>query len=107
MFLEKFGWAARSEGVFATGNSKEAAYYGNVYAIYPVDGYKYIWSPKVKDLYTHLDWDTEKDLDLSDEEIDELFQTYKTDDLQQAIDSRHEIMIKCSQYAAELVHKIG
>jgi hypothetical protein len=53
---EKFGWKPRSEGVFATSSYVEAHAYSNKnpHIIFPVDGFKYIWSPKITDAYTNI-----------------------------------------------------
>lgn len=50
-FRKRFGWAARSEGVFVTSNYKEAKSYGTPYIFFPIGRYDYIWSPKIADLY--------------------------------------------------------
>ena len=52
-FKKRFGWNARSEGIFCTGSIKEALDYGNTIGIiFPVDGFKYLWSHKIRDLYS-------------------------------------------------------
>jgi hypothetical protein len=54
-FKKKFGWKARSEGVFCV-RSKQIAYnYGNPYSVFPIGNYKYIYSNKIHDLYVHFD----------------------------------------------------
>jgi hypothetical protein len=53
-FKSKFGWKPRSEGVFASSSISQASMYGKVYHIFPVNGYKYIWSPDVYDLFSIL-----------------------------------------------------
>ncbi len=50
-FKDKFGWKSRSEGVFVTGDNKMTEIYGDTFIFYPVDGWKFIWSPDVNDLY--------------------------------------------------------
>lgn len=50
LFLEKFGWKARSEGVFVAGGDRTS--YGTPFFFFPVNGYKFIWSPAIFDLYT-------------------------------------------------------
>jgi hypothetical protein len=56
MFFKKFGWRARSEGVFATPSFDSCSYYGCRSMFFPVGQFKYVWSPDIKDLYGHLDW---------------------------------------------------
>lgn len=54
-FKKKFGWYARSEGLFCT-RSKTIAYnYGDLYSIYPIGNYKYLYSTKIDDLFAHFD----------------------------------------------------
>lgn len=54
-FKKKFGWKARTEGVFCSNDYTTASEYGSrIFAIYPFDGYKYIFDPKIEDLATHL-----------------------------------------------------
>ena len=56
LFQKKFGWGVRSEGVFVSSNWHTAHSYvrdnnGMVYRFFPVNGYKYVWSPKVDDFF--------------------------------------------------------
>lgn len=53
MFKEKFGWKVR-DGVAATPQTHTAETYGRVHIFFPVNGYKYVWSRKVKDLYRKI-----------------------------------------------------
>lgn len=57
-FESSFGWRARSEGVFCTGSISTARSYnrptGTAYVIFPKNGFKYIWSPEYKDLFTDV-----------------------------------------------------
>lgn len=50
-FKKKFGWKARSEGVFASSTPTGIETFGrNVYLMFPCNGYKYVWSPTIQDL---------------------------------------------------------
>lgn len=52
-FLNRFGWRVRSNGVFCSGSIKVANEYGTTRGIiFPADGFKYIWSRKIEDLYS-------------------------------------------------------
>ena len=53
-FEEVFEWRARSEGVFTTANRGDAGVYGEPYIFFPVNGFEYVWSPDVKDLYVYM-----------------------------------------------------
>lgn len=117
LFLERTGWRARSQGIFATGNEVSAGYYGTVYIIYPADGYRYLWSPEVSDLYTDTNqfemktgkYRYRQEMDRfipKDEEMEnhfrEIIKTYKNDELVEGIRSGNEIMIKCDRYACAI-----
>lgn len=52
VFFYKFGWKPRAEGVFTSPSCTTAAGYGAPYVFLPVNGYKYLWSPKYGDLYS-------------------------------------------------------
>ena len=54
LFKKRFGWKPRSEGVFATFNYHIANEYGNPYLFFPIGEYKYIFSPKIEDLFTYV-----------------------------------------------------
>lgn len=51
LFFKVFKWKPRSQGVFAVANYGIAHSYGNAYAFFPVNGYKYVWSMRIDDLY--------------------------------------------------------
>lgn len=116
LFLKKFGWKARSEGVFAVAvKNDKVGYFGSYYPMFPVGDYHYVWSPKVTDLYTTIS-DEVNDFDVRDwrhltefpEEnkrfkaaIDKLMRTYKDNNLKAYLNSQppeREIMIKCEAY---------
>jgi len=51
-FYSKFGWHARSQGVFATSKSSTASSYGSAYIFFPTGHYEYIWSTQIEDLFS-------------------------------------------------------
>jgi hypothetical protein len=61
LFYDRFGFNARSNAIFCTGNVKQAKHYGNVYMIFPVGKYKLVYSNNIPDLYTEIDDDAELD----------------------------------------------
>ena len=111
VFYKSFGWKPRSEGVFAISSVTDAGYYAHhVYSdiliFIPFDGFKFIWSPDIVDLYNYLAtkqmvddfnkikyWDEE-----SKEMLDKVLDKYRNDNLRGAMTSLHEIMFKCSKY---------
>lgn len=50
-FKKKFGWKARSEGVFTTASEYITGQYGKSYLFFPIGKYKYVYSLKIRDLY--------------------------------------------------------
>jgi len=68
LFKKKFGWYARSSGIFATSKMDDAEEYGKAFLFFPIGKYKYIWSPKIGDLYTKID-----NYKLSLEDVEERF----------------------------------
>jgi hypothetical protein len=54
-FKKKFGWNVRSEGVFTAKNKRIANNYGVPHAFFPIGDYKYVYSNKAGDLYTHFE----------------------------------------------------
>jgi hypothetical protein len=56
LFLKKFGWRARSQGVFTIGDKSKISQkgYGHHHIFFPIGKYKYLWSPLVEDLYVQI-----------------------------------------------------
>lgn len=55
-FKERFNFEYRRKGVFCSGSLGFSSNYGNVFAIFPTDGYDSIWSREIKDAYMALDY---------------------------------------------------
>ena len=102
LFQEKFGWKARSEALFCSGSMSKAAAYGEPYMIFPVGKYKYIWSPRVADIFTWIELGHSYWRDFrSPEDADRwAMKTYTDKDLPKALKSKNEIMIGGNQYIA-------
>jgi hypothetical protein len=89
-FYGLFGWRPRSEGVFATGNMIDAGFYGkHSYIVFPKNNFKFIWSPFIEDLYASI-----QNID----EVNEVVLKYTDKDIEKAVYSYHEVMIKCDGY---------
>lgn len=60
LFNQRFGWKPRSHGIFAAG-LQSSQYYGIPHGFFPVNGFEYIWSPKIDDLYNDFvtEWEGE------------------------------------------------
>jgi hypothetical protein len=129
-FFKEFGWKARSEGMFCTPSLPRASSFararGNklkdIYIVIPSTPYKYIWSPKVPDLYdfiaeyqenvsSHDDYDDERggdmvgslihdiDIDSLEDVLDKQGYISKGLEKNKGIDGK-EVMIKCTTYKA-------
>lgn len=101
--------ANRDNSVFATSDKRSAELYGALYAIFPVNGFSFTWSPECRDLFH--DWAAEGMPNASDE-IDALLQgmRYTDRDLPAAISSGNEVMLADSPYLGvrlELVDKLA
>ena len=97
-FKEKVGFNARSEAVFAYGqyvDKSEITPYGTPCIIFPIGEIKYVWSTKVQDLFSDIPGSIH-----SEEALTKWLerQDYKTTGLDEAVQSRSEIMIKCGSY---------
>ena len=91
LFLEHWGWRARSSGMFATGDYGTTLPYGDsAYMVFPQGKFKFLWSPKIDDMVR-----------INFERVSEIIKNEYTDkDLCAAIASGHEIMIQCENYYA-------
>lgn len=55
-FKRRFGWKARSEGVFVSNDNNQAGEFGKyIYRFMPIGDYKYVWSPGINDLTAYLE----------------------------------------------------
>jgi len=102
-FYEKFGLRARTQGVFGYGQEgrKYVEEFGEPYAVFPIGDFKYVWSPKVKDL-TYNMWSlTSEQQKAADpafmkEYLDS--KKYKTNGLKAALKTDHEISVLCNKF---------
>jgi hypothetical protein len=106
-FERKFGWKPRSEGVFAFGEKasiSEIKTYGKPCIIFPIGPIKYVWSPRVSDLYADIIYSGIKDKDddsIEDRILEWLDHAgYIDQGLEDAALGNSEVMIKCSRYYA-------
>ena len=114
LFKKRFGWKARSEGVFCTGKLTSAASYGHPYIMIPAGKFEFIWSPMVWDLfdelrnqelikgYTGIDNPKTSFYDPKDEKhnikLKYIIGTYINKNLRSAMRTHNEIIIKCDSY---------
>jgi hypothetical protein len=111
IFKETFGWKVR-DGVPTTPNANTAQTYGTPYLFFPVNGYKYVWSRKVKDLYIHLPVDLKrlymrsiklkKDRDAHVRKFEKLIRIfinlYQDTGIQQALMHDNEVMFRTKKW---------
>lgn len=96
--MEKiFGWRPRSEGLFVSGDEITFVY-GKSNLIFPIGQFSYVWSPYIVDMWnsTHSRQFTQNILDFVKKS------RYQNTHLEDAINSHHEIVIKCESYYAIL-----
>jgi len=114
-FKKKFGAEFRN-AMFCSGDIHFADFYGKIYAIFPIGDFKFVWSTHVDDLFMAWDeYDPSQSADFlqyTDEtqtqEIKDSIKmflktyknTYKNNNLEHAIISNNEIMIRCENYYA-------
>lgn len=104
-FLRKHNIRAQSQAMFVTGDTTQAATYGNVYAVFPIGEMQFVWSPKVADMDGIFVGQTERkvlELDKTDPQKAFSFvssilekQKYTTQDLKGALSHGVEIMVNC------------
>lgn len=106
-FKKGFGWKTRSQGVFAA-TTPEVDTFGKPYLFYPVNGYKYVWSPGIGDLTLELNRDgmllndvtgkyitTDKWDENKDEYVKGVISKYSDKNLPQATWENVEVMFYC------------
>lgn len=104
MFRKKFGWDVRN-GVFCEGEwcsfRKDNGFQR---FIFPVDGFKFVWSPSVGDFFIDVYKYKIKNVSYKEPNIDEILNDYvkscKNTNLKDAINSRNEISLLCKEYYA-------
>lgn len=53
-FIKRFGYPARSSSVFVSGSAVAPSEYGDVYMMFPIGKYKFLWNPRIRDLYVYI-----------------------------------------------------
>lgn len=130
-FLKQYGWRARSNVLFCSGDFMVTTEYGKEYMIFPKGQFKFLWNPKIADLFVHLrrftrnvntkykkdnqllqyfrdeltkevgdKWEESEALERYHIFIKNLVNGYKSTNLVEALDSRHELMVNCKKYYA-------
>jgi len=101
-FKKKFGWKARSEGVFVSPDKMVASYFSyqqNINIFFPFDGYKYVWSRKIEDLHTEIKFYIPNVNIAEQGDFDHLVnEQYIEKGIQVLLHSKHEASFKCKAY---------
>lgn len=97
-FNDTYGHPYRN-GVFVTGDRAEASQYGELYQIFPIGKFDYLWSPEIPDLMGALSMYNYYNEDF-DEWMSANLTTYRDNDLQHAVRMNSEIMLWTKQYYA-------
>lgn len=114
-FKSKYGHEIRN-WMFITSSTRDARAYGHLHVIFPIGpNYHYAWSPFVEDMTTHRlihVSQSQRDKEVEhlpyDERIDHADEKFLTDietinfkvdtDLKEALESGHEIHLKCERF---------
>lgn len=109
-FDKKFGIKARTGALFVFGGSqsglRRAESYGKPYLIFPIGNFKFVWSPKVTDLYVNIGGKNFSSKEEGENDLDAELSSYgyKDTDFEQAAQARNEIMLDCDKYLAFSYH---
>ena len=107
VFIDKYNAPYRN-ALFTTGRKMDIHDYGNGYIIFPIGKFEFIWSPFISDLWRYVSDKFKlgpQPIPPRDEQIKDVYEyinkiQYKQNDLEQAINSGNEIMMRCSSYYA-------
>ena len=122
-FLKKFNVKPRSGAAFMLGMKaadETVKFYGVPCMVFPIGNYKAIWSPKIDDLFEHMDIQDkvldstgeDKHLSTADQRktrITKLLDEgdYQNSNIGEAIQGKMEIMVVCdAYYAIPMVYKV-
>lgn len=95
LFLEEFGWKARSEALFCWSKFFSDDTAQKMWMVFPAGDYKYLWSEKVFDLWNILGNYTETPKQLKEVFKREIVPGYHEDKIKLAIRYGGEVMVKC------------
>lgn len=107
--VREYGFTVdRTNSLFCSGSPKMASGYGKEYMIFPLDGYEFLWSAKVKDMFGNFGLEDAIAMAAGKSNLmaaaDNFVRTYQYSDsnFAAAIQSGHEIMLKGQYYAFRL-----
>lgn len=107
LLKKKFGWKPRSEGVFASSDRNQLEYiYGEPHLFFPIGNYKYVYNPKIRDIFMYFDekylisyenWGEEEREGMM-EDLRNLLHGYTDKNLKAAYINIVEVSFKCKSY---------
>lgn len=95
IFLKKFGWKARSEGLFCWPYTFKSPFVSYKWIVFPVGNYKYLWSKEVDDLWEYINTARIMKQDYVEYFEEILLETYTNKGIKMSIRYENEIMVKC------------
>lgn len=107
--ITQYGFKAnRANSIFCSGDVEQAAVYGKTYIVFPINGFNFLWSTKLRDFMYHSDQFSEAAINaMQSADRERLIPAvikhfgYRDDDLSSAIIAQKEILINGSYYAFE------
>lgn len=97
-FKSEFGAPFRNS-VLVTGSHMDARSFGtNIRIVFPAGEFRFVWSPKVNDINMSIGFRSAKPRTIPELVANMVQYEYRDDNLQAAIDSGNEIMIRCKEY---------
>ena len=105
LFKEKFGWKVR-DGIFTSGNYSQTVLYGDAYYFFPIGSFKFVYSTKHIDLFSHpisaippgADYSFKEYVEKKKATFTRITNTYTDTDLSRGITLGTEISFKCKSY---------
>ena len=94
-FNENYGHSYRN-GLFVTGDLKEANQYGKVYVIFPIGDFDFIWHKELNDLFTAMP--RRKGVETGIEWLEDKKAGFSTTNLTAAITAGNEISLWTEEY---------
>jgi hypothetical protein len=97
----------RTNSISTSSKSTDASIFGQLYYLFPIDGFKFMWSPRIDDFGDHfMDYDylslAKSSFGIPRNENFAAVLEYTDKDFAKALDSEHEISIHGQYYAIEV-----
>jgi len=110
--LREFGFiACRDNSIFTSSHRMTADYYGSMYVIFPLDGFDYTWSPKIRDFFNEISGYGEYDIktdnleNMTRKDFEKTFGYIQNQGIDVAIATEKEVMIRGQYLAISVNHQ--